>query len=701
MNLSKLIKPRSLVVVGASDRPGSIGCKVALSTVKSDIADKVYYVNPRKEKLHGRVCYPCVAALPEVVDCAILCTPKTIIPELITEVGKAGIDAAIVYAGGFSEDGTEEGKQLEDELIAAARRYDMAVLGPNCNGITNNVDKTYMAMLGYTIERNRPTGIGVVSQSGYMTSCTVLPDFMSISYGVSVGNSNVIPTEDIIEFMIEDSRVNVVALYLEGVRDGEKFIKLLKRAQEVDKPVVILKTGRSAIGAKAAVSHTGSMAGSFARYAALFRKYNAVLTSSMQEFIYTALAFNILKSKGIMPKGNRLAAITLSGAENVVCADLCDAYQLNLVNLSADTAVKLAPILPEFAVVNNPIDATTYFLEKVDEFKELVRVIGGDESVDMLAINVEVDYEPDKKNRDEMTSIVRVVEEGLDKPIFAMSTYEATRNVGCRRYLESVGIPILAPGITGYQILANISDYVAYKPEEYDLSGAGVARALVGSPVAYTEYESKAYLASYGVNTGWSEVARSSERVSALAKGAPFPLAMKINSRDILHKTDAGGVVLGVADIQEAQEAYERIITSCRAYDPDAQLDGVLMTGMLSVGSEFIIGAVNDGALGPFVTVGLGGIFTEVFSDMALTAAPVSLAEATRMVESLKAAKLVDGYRGSPALDKQALCELIVSVSQFAKENGGSLVELDLNPVFVYEQDRGVAVADALLVMGE
>jgi acyl-CoA synthetase (NDP forming) len=703
MNLTKLIRPKSLAIVGASDRTGSIGQKVVLSSQKWSIAERVYFVNPNKTELLGKPCYKCLADLPELVDCVILCTPKQACPDIVEEAGRLNIKAAMVYASGFSEEGTIEGIELEKKLMINAKKYDIAVLGPNCNGVTNSVDKIYMTMLGYTIDRDRPTGIGIISQSGYATTQAVTPDYMNISYGVSVGNSNIVNLEDIMEFMVEDANVNVIAIYLEGVRNGEKFISMLKRAQEVNKPIVVLKSGRSALGARAAASHTGSMAGSYERYKALLAKYNAVLTETMQEFVYTAMAMNTLIKAGSMPRGDKLAGITLSGAENVMCADMCEACGISLPELSSETSSALADILPLFATPSNPLDATTYYIEKSEEFARLIQTISADEKVDMIAINVEVTENLDKKNMSEVEAIIAARKQGC-KTIFAMSTMEATRNLEVRRNLEAIGTPILGPGITGYKILSNIIKYATYDVAVYDLNSYGVPSKSknAGKWVTLTEAESKSLLKQSGIAVPWTEIAHDFETLVETLKDLQYPIVLKINSRDIAHKSEAGGVRLNIGDAHEAKRVYGEIMESCRTYNPNAKLDGVLISEMLpSGGQELIIGISNDEDLGPFILVGLGGVFTEVFEDFIIAPVPVNDREALNMLSGLKSVKLLHGYRGGAIYDEPALRELIVKVSHFAGKHKDTVRELDLNPVIVYPEGAGVAIADALALVWE
>lgn len=698
MDLNKLFKPSSIAIVGASDKPGP-GGNVSRACSQSPVWERTYLINPRKEELFGKLCYKSLADLPEVVDVIVICTPKTTCASLLSEAGELGTKAAVIFASGFSEDGTAEGKALEAELLAIARRYGIAVLGPNCNGCTNNVNRVFMTMPGIVVENGRPTGIGMISQSGYLSTRMTQPPYMSISYGISVGNGNCLTSEDCLEFLIGDPDTNVIAMYLEGVRNGRKFIRMLKKAIEEQKPVVILKAGKSAKGAKATASHTASIAGSQQMYQSIFDKFNVISVDSLQELVNTAVALNILK-KHQFPKPGKVASLNLSGAENVLCADHSEASGVEHAELRRATIDKINALLPEFASAANPLDMTTTFINKIPETVELLRTVSDDPDVSVVTVGGEVDDCPVAMVASLVESMIAARKTVKDiKPLFMLSLVEASRDIGYRRRLEEAGIPILSPGITAYSMLAKIMKYVAYRPEDHMLTLVdGEAASGQGRTAALSEFDSKQLLQKNGIDIPWQVAVKAKEALAKELQKAPFPVAIKINSPDILHKSDAGGVKLNLQDVEGALQAYDEIMANCSAYDPKARIEGVLVSAMAPAGLEFIVGIKNDPQLGPFVLVGMGGVFVEVFKDVALMPAPVNEKEALEMLKLLKTYKLLNGYRGGPLYDVDALVRLIVKISLFAVTKKDTVAELDINPVFVYPQGEGVAVIDALVI---
>jgi acetyltransferase len=502
------------------------------------------------------------------------------------------------------------------------------------------------------------------------------------------------------EFLIEDPDTNVIAMYLEGVRNGRKFIRMLKKAQAVHKPVVILKAGKSEKGAKATASHTASIAGSQQLYQGVFDKFNVFSVDSLQELVNASIVLNILKQHQF-PQPGKVASINLSGAENVLCADHSEACGLEHAELSQATKDKISTMLPDFAAADNPLDMTTTFFNKIPETVELIKTLSEDPQVSVITVGGEVDDRPTGMVSSLVDSMIAAKQTVADlEPLFVLSLVEASRDMDYRRRLEAVGIPILSPGITAFSMLAKIMKHVAYRPEDHDLTlidGDGVVPGR-NEKVALSEFDSKQLLQKNGIEIPWQVTVTSREALAKELAKAPFPVAVKINSPDIFHKSDAGGVRLNLRNTEDALQAYDEIMQSCAAYDPGARIDGVLVSAMAPAGLEFIVGIKNDPQLGPCVLVGMGGVFVEIFKDVAIMPTPVNEKEALEMLKLLKAYKLLTGYRGGPQYDVDALTRLIVKVSHFAVVHREKISELDINPVFVYPQGKGVAIIDALVI---
>lgn len=696
MNLTQLIKPKSVAVVGVSDKPG-FGRGAAKAALMSKIAGRAYFVHPKRDALFGKTCCPSISALPEAVDCVVLCTPAATVPALLTEAGKRGVGAAVVYAGGFAEEGTPAGKRLEEEIARIAAAYDMAVLGPNCMGMLNNIDKVNLwgGRTHWDIEGTE-RGIAIIAQSGFVGAEILNTDFFHVSYAISTGNGAIVPLEAFLEFAVADDNVSVVALYLEGVRNADRFLAALKRAAEARKPVVILKAGSSAKGALSAASHTGSMAGSDAAYRAVFEKYGVLAPKTLEQFMCLAQAMNVLK--GNLPARQAFASVSFSGGESTISADLAEACGLALADFSEATKEKIKAFIPAFAAAKNPLDATTSLFHETEKTIGLLRALEDEPSVGGIIVGVNVKKEEDATTARLCETIRAARLQGVSKPIFAVPSLEGYRCRALRRVLEDAGVPLMSSMQTAYACLREIGRFSLYEPSARTLTPCVPMQKTSHRTEALTEYDAKEALRLSGVPIPAQILAHSADEVKAAAQKLRFPLVMKINSAEILHKTEAGGVVLNIADERQALSAYAQILDNVSAKLPNAKTDGVAIQEMASPGIEMIVGVTCDDPLGPMVLAGLGGVFVELFKDAALYPAPLNRAEAHALIRKLKGYRLLTGYRGAPPADIDALLDLIVQISDYAAALKDELRELDLNPVLVRPRGRGVTAADALIV---
>ncbi len=696
MNMEKLMKPRSIAVVGVTDKPG-FGRGAANGALISRIADHAYFVHPKREELFGKKCYPNITALPEVVDCVVLCTASKTIPGLLTEAGEKGIGAAIIYASGFSEEGTEEGHALEDEVKVIAARYDMCVLGPNCMGFINNIEKVNM-WGGHTHWDLNDTahGIAIIAQSGFVSAEILNTDFFNVSYAISSGNGNICTLEDFLEYVILDERVNVVALYLEGVRNPARFLDALKKAAELRKPVVILKAGRSAIGAIAAASHTGSMAGSNKAFESIFEKYGVICAKTLEEFMCLAQTMSVLH--GNLPTKKEYAVISFSGGESTLSADVAEETGVALAQISDETKREIKKYIPGFAAAKNPLDATTSLFHDDDKTIGILKALQADDAVGAITIGTNVKKDGDATTNELCGAIAKAKAQGVTKPVLAIPSLEGYRYRESRRILEDAGVPLMSSMGTAFNCLKQLADFAAYEPKAHTLQSCVPERNRTGSSAALSEFDSKAQMAGYGVPVPAQTIARSEDEARAAAAKMKKPLVLKINSDEILHKTDAGGVKLNIHTEDEAAQAYHEILANVAKSKPGAATDGVLVQEMAPIGVEMIIGVTNDKQFGPMLLVGMGGVFVEVFKDAALYPAPLNHEEAVGMLKKLKSYKLLTGYRGAKPCDIDALADMMVKIGDYACAHKDELKELDLNPVFVYPEGEGVCAVDALIV---
>lgn len=697
-NLNYLLKPKSIAIVGVTDKKGTYGWRAATYIPTSEIGDHVYYVHPSRSVLFGRKVYPNLSALPEVVECVVCCVNKKLVPGVLEEAGSLGTKAAVVYASGFNEEHTEEGIALEKELIAVAKKYDMEVCGPNTAGIVNKIDNVCLTV-GDAKFKEKPiqAGIGLVGQSGFIVGNLnqMLGD--NLAYAVGSGNGSVTYLEDYLHYYVEDEHVNCIGVYLEGIKDAGRFAEALCAAAKKRKPVVILKSGKSKKGAAAAASHTGNLAGSTQACESVFEKFGVISVDSLEEFVSMCKMFSVLGEN--LPKNDKIAAINFSGGENTLCADQAERVGIEFAAYDKETMAKIKELLPSFASVNNPLDATTDMFRDTEKFKKLLLLLEEVPEVGAITIGSELNEVLEAKDVT-ITSVIEELknsEKGYKKPIFLIPSFERQRNVEARLRMLELGVPLLTTGEVGYKSLSRLCRFVKYDPEKVTLELA-YAGTTGGKKEALSEYDSKRLLEKAGVRIPKQKVVKQISELETALKEIPFPVAMKIHSPDIMHKTEAGGVKLQITSLEEAKKAYNDILESCCAYKPDARIQGILVQEMVPAGMEMIIGVMNDAQFGQMILVGMGGIFVEVFKDAALYPCPVNHAEAKKMIQSLKAYKMLTGYRGSTPCDIEALADMMVKISQYAAETKETLAELDLNPVFVYEEGKGVCAADALIV---
>ena len=696
MDLTKLLKPRSVAVIGASEKNGFGGdvCRNILTYVED--RSRVYFIHPKRESVFGVPCYKTVSDVPDTIDLMVICTTqKTVIP-LLQEGAQKGCGGAVVFASGYGEVGTEEGRKNEADLIAAAKELDIAVMGPNCAGFVNYVDNV-QAFAFISAKRDRRGSVGVVSQSGQLCLSMMDDPGTRFSYIISAGNGKIVQMEDYMEFLVEDEDTKVVSIYIEGVKDANKFANALRKAAEKRKPVVILKAGRSAKGGAIAASHTGSLSGSDASFDAVLKKFGAIRVDDLEELIAMSLMLSTLKK---IPDKATFASMNLSGGETGICADVGSLNGIEYPDFTPETLASLKEQLPDYASPNNPLDMTASLSYDADAYAGALRTVMDDPNIGMVLIGYTLLLEiADPAIHYMYEGIEKVVKEKGDscKPIAMIPFAENTRNPEYQEKLFKIGVPVLPPPVYAFKMLRHLSDFIAYKPQEKTLELAA-GKPSSQESYALSEHDSKVELAKYGIPVANEIIAKSVEEAVSFADSVDTPLAMKIESADILHKSDVGGVKLNIKGGEAAKKAYEEIMSSVTEKRPDAVINGILMVPMLKPGVEMILGVNNDPQFGPMVMVGMGGVFVEVFKDVALYPAPVSEGEALEMLKSLKSFKLLNGYRGSAKCDLKVLCQTIAGVSQFASENKDHLKELDINPLFVYPEGEGVGVADALIV---
>lgn len=700
LNLTKLLRPKKIAIVGATEKEtyGGFAVKLMETYAPERLEQNVYLVNPGRDMVFGHPCYHSLTDLPEEIDLVILATAKKTVEDLLRQAAAKGAKAAVVFAAGYGETGKPEDRAAEQSLQALCRELDIAVMGPNCAGYVNVLD--HIPAMGFMTDIPRKAGkVGLISQSGMI--CTLLMDSgkTDFSYVISCGNSKIVEVVDYMDFLVDDESTKVIVSYIEGVSNPKKFVETLKKAALKKKPVILLKVGRSEKGSKSAASHTGSLSGSDAAFEAIFRKYGVIRVDDLEDLASLANLFATLPS---LPAGDRVVSLNGSGGENGVACDVGAACGINYPDFTSEGKEKLSKVLADFATINNPLDTTADICYNTDQFADAAEIIINDANFDMAVVGITiVDKLTDLCVKHMSEGLIKLRKEGrVTKPIIVIPAVESGRMPEYVGALKEAGIPVMAPCSYGYKHIAKLAAYVNFlKHTDVAALEDAVPDAFGNrTKTAFSEHDSKELLSAGGIPVPCEIVAENEELAVEAAEKLGYPVVMKVESPDILHKTDAGGVRLKLQDEAQVRAAYREILSSCRASHPDARINGVLMQPMLKPGTEVIVGVTNDPSFGPMVLCGMGGVFTEVFKDASVFPAPLTKENALAMIRSLKAYRIMNGYRGQKKLDVDALAELLVRVGDFAVQHKNDLAEMDMNPVFVYPEGEGVAMADALVI---
>ena len=704
--LHDFLAPDSIAIVGASADPTKRGYKAMVGLVKDGYQGTIYPVNPKAKMILGVKAYPSLADLPASPDLALICTPAAMAPALLTECGKKGIKGAIILASGFRETGPE-GAKLEQQLLDAARQGGVRVIGPNTSGMFNLHKKLNLLDLANV----KAGDIGFISQSGNMLLSLLLEaehnGHVGFSTYVGPGNQTDIGFNDYLRYLSEDPNTRVATFYVEGFRDGRRFLNVAREVTAT-KPVVVYKSGSTEQGRKAASSHTGALAGSYAMTVDVLRQVGVSVVQHSDEILPVAEGLGLLQQA----RGKRVAVISDGGGQATIASDRLTEAGLELSVLSDATRHRLGEILLPQASLVNPVDVAGSTDVRPSLLAECMEILNEDDNVDSIfLVGMFGGYHirfAEHLLGDEMRGAESMIElaHKTDKPLVIYSLYAPISPPALRR-LHEAGLPVYNSIEHAVRVLAALGErgiYLAASAEHTHLAAvtpdvevqATFAKARAGSRDLF-EYEAKSLLRTHGVAMPAEMVVREADKLTEVA--AYFgsqPLVMKVVSKDILHKSDAGGVKLNLRGETALREAYGSIMESCRDYSPDAVIEGMLVTPMARKGTEVIIGVMRDPIFGPVLMFGLGGIFVEILEDVAFRAIPLSRHDACSMVEQIKARKILKGVRGEAAVDKEALVDLLLKISCIV-EAYPQLAELDLNPVIAY--DDGYAVVDARIIV--
>lgn len=701
-DLSRLIDPKVVAVVGASETRGSFGERT-LSNM-AGFAGKVFAINPKYQTLLGRPCVPSLADLPERPDCVVLCVARPMVEGMIESAAAAGAGGVVVYASGFAETSKPDRIEAQQRLIALAHRTGVRVVGPNCVGLANTRSKAGLNFMpDYAAMGHRAGPIGIVSQSGAL-GYTVLQGMergIGFSHYLAAGNSCDVDVCDFISYLAENDDTRAIVCLLEGVKDGGRFLEAARKARDAGKALIVYKTGNSETSSKAAMSHTGTMVGSAVAYRTAFEEAGAIAVDDLESVLETASFFAKTKAPSA---GRGVGILSTSGGAAVICADKAEVHGVPLPALEAKTAEALHTVVPDFGSVANPSDLTAEVLKTSETFGFCLDAFMSDASFSALVMPMIFAHASSSGAR--APTIVGAAAR-TDKPLAVVWMNEWLQGPGSELLDADPRVCMFRSADRCFATLRTWFDWHARRARQSAASGrrspanaAQAARRILveaGSrSKSLSETESKRILDCYGIRVPREIVARDPDAAAEAASTIGGKVALKIVSPDILHKTEAGGVRLGLSVAEDVRAAAQEILASASRYAPQARIDGVSVQEMAPSGVEIVLGMKNDRQFGPLVAVGLGGIMVELLGDTAVRLAPIGETAARDMLASLKGYPLLTGFRGRPGVDVDGLVDAICRLSELAHDLADVIDQIDVNPVIA--SGAGVLAADALIV---
>jgi acetyltransferase len=712
VNLDAIFSPVSVAVVGASTTPGKVGHDIFENILRGRYTGTLYPVNPSAKSVLSVRAYPSITEIPDAVDLAMIVLPPKAALQAAEDAIEKGVKGIVIVSAGFREVGGE-GVEIEEKIVSLCREAGIRVVGPNCLGVINPMPSV---KLNASFSARMPAhgNISFISQSGAL--CTAVLDFAAdrdfgFSKFISIGNKADVDELDLLRYFHQDPETEVILVYLEELRRGPEFIEVVNEITSGDyrpTPVLAIKSGRTTAGARAAASHTGALAGTEAVYDAIFRQSGIIRVDSIDELFDFASAFAYKNESALgklrrkVPHGNRVAIVTNAGGPGIVATDMTVSSGLRLAELKEDTVEALASHLPTTANLRNPVDVIGDAAQ--DRYENALAAVIKDEGVDGALVIL---------TPQSMTNVlgtahaIAQIARRSHKPILCcfMGIIDVSSGV---KYLQEQGIPVYrfpehaakafgalyqyAQWMNRQHLAQFQVDHNTVKADEIIKNWRSEDRTQLG------EREGIELLKCYGFQVLPTELAQNHEEACNIAEKMGFPVVMKIVSPDILHKTDAGGVIVGLENRKAVENAYHRIVKGAMDFKSDARIQGVLIQKKASAGREVIIGMNRYPVFGPLLMVGLGGVFVEIFQDVVFRLAPIGRNEARRMIRSIRGYKIFKGFRGRPMADLDTLEKLIVCFSDLVT-NHPEIKEMDINPLLVHEDGNGATVADCRIIL--
>jgi len=691
-SLDAFFKPKSVALIGASANKEKLGNDIMVNLIKT-FKGPIYPINPKDTEVEGRPAFASILDVPETPDLAVIAIPAEAVPLVAEQCGQKGVKNIIVISAGFKESG-EPGKKLEEQLSAIKDKYSLRILGPNCLGYFSTLLPINASFSASFPKKGK---VAFVSQSGALMTAILdmaMSQRLGLAYFVSLGNKMDINELDLLEFLGQDKKAKVILMYLENIAAGRKFIELTRKITKV-KPIIVLKAGKTERGSQAVASHTGSLAGSAQAYSAAFRQAGVIEAEDVQDFYDFTEGFAYQP----LPRGNCVAIITNAGGPGVLVTDLLPAHGLQLAELSEQTKAKLKAELPAAASAHNPVDVLGD--AKADRYQLALGEVINDVKVDAVIVVLT----PQKMTEIRKTAtVINEIRQQTDKTIVLcfMGEKEIIKHYAeFKKYsLPQYNFPLQA-----VKVLGTMRNQAIWQAETMtlpltnqftDQAKIDSARQILQKP-NILESDARDILSSFGFSLHQAKVVKDENEAVAVAQAIGYPLALKVISEQIIHKSDVGGVRLGLENEADLRQAIVKMKADIARNVPQAKIDGYLLGEMVS-GQQVIAGMKRDPQFGTIIMIGLGGIYTEVFKDISCRIAPLALADARKMIEELKIYPILKGARGEKPGDLEALAGLLVRLSDFSLVLP-EIKEIDLNPVMVLEQGRGYKIVDTRFIM--
>jgi acetyltransferase len=640
--------------------------------------------------------------IPDAVDAFVIAISRDFIIPVLRDCAQKQIRSGVIISAGFAE-ASAEGKAIQEEIVKIANEAEIRICGPNSFGVAN-LHQGVSLISSSEVKYLKPGKISFIFQSGGLLNAALLAAWdrgWGVGYAISCGNEAVLNVADYADYLVRDETTDVIGVLTEGFRDPQKFLSVAKRAAEFEKPIVILKLGKSEKGKRAAQAHTGTLVGSDEVYKAVFKQHGMTRVADLDEFIETVELF----SKRKKLKGYRVGVIVPSGAECGLVADLADDAALELPELSAATAEKLSKGQSSYLSIRNPLNAPERYVRRGEVFREWIETLVADENLDIVGLRL-----PLSRQREDGDVIARFhdlteIAKRTEKLIVLFSRASISLPQYWRELIGSHDIPFLLEYGKGFTAVKSLIEYNRFlKKDRECLPDIDLkidrerTRSLVGSNhSALPERQGKAILAQYGIPVTREALARTEEEALMTANALGYPLVLKVESQQIAHKTDARAVKTNIQNETELLHSYREVVSNAKTYNPNATIDGILLQEMIRGGKEVIVGMTVDPQFGPMILFGMGGVFVEIIKDVSMRTAPLTRIDAVEMVREIRGYGVLKGARGEPESDIDALVDILWKFSNLAVDSAEEMAEIDINPLIVLEKGKGAIAVDCLM----